>query len=220
MRAHVIENGIVTNTIEVASLDVLPNLIDANLGGSIGWAYDGVSVYEPAEKIKTEKLAKIDATYQSMLYTNTTALFPSGSKVIQLRNEKDFDAFKTQALASFARLAAKRDEAKVKFRTEDNVTQELPAAEFVPVALDILDAKQALWDVRTAHKDALLDLTTIEDVTAYDITAGWPTENEPVWVMEERATVVYKDMIRRRAARLVAEDKGIEALTLLKTIGE
>lgn len=40
MRAHVIENGIVVNTIEVDSLDILPNLIEATEGG-IGWSYDG-----------------------------------------------------------------------------------------------------------------------------------------------------------------------------------
>lgn len=40
MRAHIIENGIVTNTIEVESLDFLPNLIDASHGGSIGDRYE------------------------------------------------------------------------------------------------------------------------------------------------------------------------------------
>ena len=42
MRAHIIENGIVTNTIEVNSLDVIPGLVEATDGG-IGWNYaDGV----------------------------------------------------------------------------------------------------------------------------------------------------------------------------------
>lgn len=40
MRAHIIENDIITNTIEVESLDFMPNLIDASLGGSIGDIYD------------------------------------------------------------------------------------------------------------------------------------------------------------------------------------
>ena len=39
MRAHIIENGIVTNTIEVERLDFLPNLVEAT-EGSIGWLYD------------------------------------------------------------------------------------------------------------------------------------------------------------------------------------
>jgi hypothetical protein len=46
MRAHVLENNIVVNTIEVDSLDFLPNLIDAETGG-IGWIYDGNSLRNP-----------------------------------------------------------------------------------------------------------------------------------------------------------------------------
>ncbi len=42
MKAHVIENGVVVNTIEVDSLNVMPNLVEAT-EGSIGWLYaDGV----------------------------------------------------------------------------------------------------------------------------------------------------------------------------------
>lgn len=39
MRAHIIENGYVINTIEVDSLDIFPDLIDAEQGGSIGDLY-------------------------------------------------------------------------------------------------------------------------------------------------------------------------------------
>lgn len=46
MKAHIIENGIVINTIEVDSLDFLPNLVEATEGG-IGWAYDGVNFTAP-----------------------------------------------------------------------------------------------------------------------------------------------------------------------------
>lgn len=40
MRAHVIENEIVVNTIEVARLDVFPGLVSAAAGGKIGDRYD------------------------------------------------------------------------------------------------------------------------------------------------------------------------------------
>lgn len=46
MRAHVIENGVVVNTIEVESLDFLPNLVEATEGG-IGWLYDGQTFNAP-----------------------------------------------------------------------------------------------------------------------------------------------------------------------------
>ena len=38
MRAHVIKNGVVINTIEVESLDFMPGLVNASEGG-IGWSY-------------------------------------------------------------------------------------------------------------------------------------------------------------------------------------
>jgi hypothetical protein len=39
MRAHIIENGVVVNTIEVDSLDFMPGLIEAPESTGIGWSY-------------------------------------------------------------------------------------------------------------------------------------------------------------------------------------
>lgn len=41
MRAHVIDNGVVVNTVEVESLDVLEGLVAAQGNEGIGWGYDG-----------------------------------------------------------------------------------------------------------------------------------------------------------------------------------
>jgi hypothetical protein len=46
MRAHVIEDNIVVNTIEVDSLDFMPGLIDGSVGG-IGWVWDGKNLTDP-----------------------------------------------------------------------------------------------------------------------------------------------------------------------------
>lgn len=46
MKAHVIENGVVVNTIEVDSLDFMPNLVEAT-EGSIGWLFDGQTYTDP-----------------------------------------------------------------------------------------------------------------------------------------------------------------------------
>ena len=51
MRAHIIENNKVVNTIEVDSLDFLPNLIDASLGGSIGDSYIGSKFIKPVAEV-------------------------------------------------------------------------------------------------------------------------------------------------------------------------
>jgi hypothetical protein len=56
MKAHVIENGLVTNTLEVDSLDFMPNLVEATEGG-IGWSYaDGVFA-APADTRTDEEIA-------------------------------------------------------------------------------------------------------------------------------------------------------------------
>jgi len=46
MRAHVVENGVVVNTLLVGSLEDLPNLVEATEGG-IGWTYDGSTFANP-----------------------------------------------------------------------------------------------------------------------------------------------------------------------------
>jgi len=48
MRAHIIENGVVVNTIEVESLDFMPRLVEATVGGP-GWLYDGKNFSAPLE---------------------------------------------------------------------------------------------------------------------------------------------------------------------------
>lgn len=70
MRAHVIENGIVVNTVIVESLSDLPNLVSAENGGDIGWDYiDGQfvdnrpvpEVVTPIAPTKEELLAQLNA---------------------------------------------------------------------------------------------------------------------------------------------------------------
>jgi hypothetical protein len=58
MKAHVIENNLVVNTIEVDSLDFLPNLIEAT-EGAIGWSYSNGVFTEPKQEITDEETASI-----------------------------------------------------------------------------------------------------------------------------------------------------------------
>jgi hypothetical protein len=55
MKAHVIVNGRVANTIEVASLDVMPGLIDATNGGEVGNLWDGHSFTQSPEQIAPDE---------------------------------------------------------------------------------------------------------------------------------------------------------------------
>ena len=68
MQAHVIENNIVINTIEVDSLDFMPNLVEAPLGTGIGWSYingifinENKPVIDDKAKIKSD-IAALEAT--------------------------------------------------------------------------------------------------------------------------------------------------------------
>lgn len=47
MRAHVIDNAVVVNTIEVESLDFLPGLVSADHGGTIGDRYEAGQFIAP-----------------------------------------------------------------------------------------------------------------------------------------------------------------------------
>ena len=69
MRAHIIESGVVVNTIEVESLDFMPGLVEATAGG-IGWTFDGTNfapppepepIVAPAEPTKEQLLAELQA---------------------------------------------------------------------------------------------------------------------------------------------------------------
>jgi len=49
MRAHIVDNGVVVNTIEVDTLDVLPGLVAAVGNEGIGWGYDGEYFTAPTQ---------------------------------------------------------------------------------------------------------------------------------------------------------------------------
>lgn len=50
MRAHVIESGVVVNTIEVDSIDFMPGLVEAT-DGHIGWLFDGQTFTNPTPPV-------------------------------------------------------------------------------------------------------------------------------------------------------------------------
>ena len=64
MRAHIIENGIVVNTIEVQSLDVLPGLVDASIGGAIGDRYEDGNFVPPAPPPEPSQFHKDESRYK------------------------------------------------------------------------------------------------------------------------------------------------------------
>jgi biopolymer transport protein ExbD len=86
MRAHIIENGAVVNTVEVESLDVIPNLIAATEGG-IGWMWDGTTLTAPPELPKTRDQLKAERTaaVEAIKVTTTAGNTFDGDEVSQGR---------------------------------------------------------------------------------------------------------------------------------------
>ena len=76
MRAHVIEGGVVVNTIEVGSLDFMPGLIEAT-EGSIGWLWDGAVLTAPLllpptrEELKASRATAVEAVTVTTSAGNT-----------------------------------------------------------------------------------------------------------------------------------------------------
>jgi len=70
MRAHVIENGLVVNTIEVDSLDYMPNLVEATEGG-IGWSYSNGVLTAPADTRTDAEIAEDVRAIRGIKLTET-----------------------------------------------------------------------------------------------------------------------------------------------------
>lgn len=83
MRAHIIQNGIVINTIEVDSLSAIPGLVEATTGG-IGWTYSGgvltAPVVAPAiPSSVTMRQARLALLAAGLLSTVETAIAGAGA---------------------------------------------------------------------------------------------------------------------------------------------
>ena len=70
MKAHIIQNGVVENTIEVDSLDFMPNLVEAT-DGSIGWTYANGVFTAPADTITDAEKASNARVRRDSLLSNS-----------------------------------------------------------------------------------------------------------------------------------------------------
>lgn len=67
MKAHIIENGKVVNTITVESLDFMPNLVDANIGGAIGDMYDGQTFTPPPPVVEVPEVVTMAQARKALI---------------------------------------------------------------------------------------------------------------------------------------------------------
>jgi hypothetical protein len=197
MRAHVIEGGMVVNTIEVATLDALPGvtLVDADeVGGSIGWSYaDGVAspptppVLTLAER-KAAMLETLRARFRVVRDQGTTIDFGGGAVTIQTTPDAANDI---QRLHDDLKLRAANG--------EEDPTQDIATSAYVVVpgvtvamAAAMREAVAAHWratwardaalggavkavadDANPTTGNAALDLIDVQAGTI-DGAGGWP----------------------------------------------
>lgn len=147
------------------------------------WSVESIVPTDPAElqafiqQLGETVKNRINTLHSEKLYTNVTAMFPNGEKVIQFRSEQDRTNLSDVASAAMALIISGTPEAPMVWRTEDNVNQAVPAQQMVSIAMGVLESKQAILSAAWAHKDAiaaLVEAGNLQGLIDYDITVGWP----------------------------------------------
>lgn len=122
----------------------------------------------------TNKKNAVDKLCNSKIYTDTPAIFPSGIKNIQFRDQNDELNFTISIMDATINVVNGLPLTNVIYRTSDNITQTLTSAQLVTIGQTIKANKLAIKQAAWVHKDALSLLNTKELIDSYDITTGWP----------------------------------------------
>lgn len=77
MRAHIIDAGIISNTIEVDSIDFMPGLVAAVAGEGIGWCYDGQTFTPPTPPAPAPTVPQSVSRAQGKAALIAAGLWPS-----------------------------------------------------------------------------------------------------------------------------------------------
>ena len=163
MRAHVIKNGKVVNTIEVESLDFMPDLIEASIG-TIGDLWDGVAFTHPAPDMVAIKAAKWE-----QIKAERDRLTQNGGYYVAPHWYHSDIFSRTQQLGLI--LLGANIPAGTLWKTLDNglieMTQTLAGQIFSAAA----NSDIAIFASAEAHKAAMM---ASPNPSAYDFSQGWP----------------------------------------------
>ena len=97
MRAHVVESGVVTNTIEVNEITDLPNLVAAVGSEGIGWTYDGSSFTNPNAQSNSDIAALNEISIRNERDYYLTQSDWTQNRDVTLSNDADWKTYR-QAL--------------------------------------------------------------------------------------------------------------------------
>lgn len=137
MKAHIIFDGVVINTIEVKSLDFMPGLVDASLGGKIGDLYDGVNFEHQVNQ------KEIEDEKRRLYYQNVNVTFPDGAGEIKFQNDADRLDFLCVLQMSMA-MVLDNDLSIINYQTVDGVIHKVTATQMMALFLEVLINKQAI----------------------------------------------------------------------------
>lgn len=172
-------------TTENAVLEVYEGELPAGFLGNC-WAYNGKWTVlkgcedrvetEKAEHItaaKDEKVKEINDLRKTHLYSDVTVDFPSGSNVIQFRDDSDRMNLSDVSAGAMSLIVSGAPDTIMAYRTKDDKVQEVPASTMLAIAGEVLGQKQRIVSNSWKHKDAVRALTDMQDILDYDITTGW-----------------------------------------------
>ena len=168
MKAHVIENGVIVNTIVVDSLENRPDLVSAESGGNIGDIWDGNVFTTPSRYATLEEavIAKLTELAAYRYEQETAGILVNG---VTIRTDRDSRALFHQIWT----------EAQV----DPNVSIKWKGAnKWITVGKAEIDAIKPIlfayieecFANEYYHCTAIMALTSIAEVEAYDFTVGWP----------------------------------------------
>jgi len=160
MRAHIITDGKISNTIEVESLDFLPGLIDAEIGGGIGDIWDGESFSKPIPPAPT--LDECKAELAKIRYEHEIG----GTAVAGITITTDRE---DQAMLNSAYTAVQLDPAKVIDYKTTNGWVQVDASTITEMSRAVIDHVQACF-TRERELSGMLDV----DIDT-DLNVGWPS---------------------------------------------
>lgn len=136
---------------------------------------------KPLSVLADTRIREVVKLHTQHLYTDMEVLFPSGLATIQFRNDTDRMNLSNQASGAMAHIISGLPDTVMKYRTLDNIWQEITAAQMLQLAMEVLTTKQVIKETETFHKDALKVMadpilspaTTPADIVNYDVTTQW-----------------------------------------------
>ena len=146
-----------------------------------GWTVVSSSTPEPEEPIQTIdelkelKINSVNSIRDGRIAAGVLYTFPGDVPgTVQTRDLTDHRNIQANASAAQMYLLNSQPAAEMQFRDMEDVVHTLTATEMVQMCSHVMGYGQAIYSASWAHKDAISELGTVEAVSAYDVTTGWP----------------------------------------------